>query len=106
MRNMMFLTRPAGTGLLALPILIAVLMTGPVAPASAAEPAVETALVDCVLPSKLKRIGTKFLIQAPRQTVQVSAADCESRGGEVASMSRDEGPQVAEKKPAFEREER
>ena len=106
MQNAMFLTRLAGMGSLALPILLAALMTGPVVPASAAEPAVETAVVDCVLPAKLKKIGTKFLMQAPRQTVQISAADCESRSGEVAVKSRDEGPQVAEKKPVFQRQER
>ena len=88
--------------MLAVPIFIAALMTGPVAPASAAEPGMEGAMVECVLPAKVRRIGTKFLVQAPRQTVKISSADCESRGGAVAALSREEGSQVAEKKSGFQ----
>ena len=93
--------RPVRTGLLAASILVTAAFAGPVALAVAAEPAMEAAVVDCLLPGQTRKLGGKFLALAPRVTVQTSPADCELRGGQLAALDRPERSVVAaERQPS------
>ena len=45
-------------------------------------------IVDCLLPGKIKKMGSSFTYLTPRRPVKVSAQDCEIRGGEYVSYDR------------------
>src|SRR5574337_826770 len=60
--------------------------------ASAAEVRGEKLLVvDCLLPSQVRQLGTGFTYLAPRQAIKTTAADCEVRGGEYVAADRATG---------------
>lgn len=44
----------------------------------------ETARVECLLPSQIRRLGTNVYL-APRRAIVTSQGDCEIRGGTVTS---------------------
>ena len=48
----------------------------------------ELLIVDCLLPAKVKKLGTQLTYLAPRRPVKTSASDCEIRGGEYTSWDR------------------
>jgi hypothetical protein len=66
-------------------------VTSPTAPS--------TALVDCLLPSEIRRLGGGLTVLAPRQAVKMSPRDCESRGGQHVS-SGNAAPDVTAGPPA------
>jgi hypothetical protein len=45
-------------------------------------------IVDCLLPGKIKKLGTQVTFVGARQAVRTSATDCEIRGGEYTSYDR------------------
>jgi hypothetical protein len=45
-------------------------------------------IVDCLLPSQIRRLGRQLLFLGPRRPVKTSAADCEIRGGEYVAWDR------------------
>jgi len=51
----------------------------------------ETSLVECVLPSQVRRLDRQVVHLSPSRRVQTSASDCEARGG----SPRDSGGPVA-----------
>ncbi len=48
----------------------------------------ELMIVDCLLPGKVRQIGTKLTYLSARQPIKTSAATCEIRGGEYVSFDR------------------
>src|SRR5215510_10674143 len=74
---------------------VAVATTAPVPPDgrySSAWAAVQNAdqflIVDCLLPGKIKQLGTQVTFVGQRQAVRTSASDCAIRGGEYTSYDR------------------
>ena len=47
-----------------------------------------TLIVDCLLPGKIKKMGSSFTYLTPRRPVKVSSQDCEIRGGEYVAYDR------------------
>jgi TPR repeat protein len=45
-------------------------------------------IVDCLLPGKIKQLGTQVTFVGQRQAVRTSASDCAIRGGEYTSYDR------------------
>jgi hypothetical protein len=45
-------------------------------------------VVDCLLPSQIRRLGTQMTYLSARQVIKTSARDCEIRGGEYVSYDR------------------
>src|SRR5215468_1558658 len=45
-------------------------------------------VVDCLLPSQIRRLGTQMTYLSARQAIKTSARDCEIRGGEYVSYDR------------------
>src|SRR5215467_1369993 len=45
-------------------------------------------VVDCLLPSQIRRLGTQMTYLAARQAIKTSAQDCEIRGGEYVAYDR------------------
>jgi caspase domain-containing protein/Sel1 repeat-containing protein len=45
-------------------------------------------VVDCLLPSQVRKLGQHFTYLAPRQAIKTSARDCEIRGGEYVAYDR------------------
>lgn len=45
-------------------------------------------VVDCLLPGKVQRIGTRVTYLTPRRPVKTAAGDCEIRGGEYVAYDR------------------
>jgi hypothetical protein len=45
-------------------------------------------IVDCLLPGKIKKLGSQVTFVSARQAVRTSATDCEIRGGEYTSYDR------------------
>jgi uncharacterized caspase-like protein len=48
----------------------------------------ELLIVDCLLPAKVKKLGSQLTYLAPRRPVKTSASDCEIRGGEYVAYDR------------------
>lgn len=48
----------------------------------------ELLIVDCLLPAKVKKLGSQMTYLAPRRPVKTSAEDCEIRGGEYVAYDR------------------
>jgi hypothetical protein len=76
-------------------LVLAVVATAPVPPDgrhSSAWAAVQNAdqflIVDCLLPGKIKQLGTQVTFVGQRQAVRTSASDCAIRGGEYTSYDR------------------
>ena len=76
-------------------VIVALATTAPVPPDgrhSSAWAAVENAdqflIVDCLLPGKIKQLGTQVTFVGQRQAVRTSASDCAIRGGEYTSYDR------------------
>jgi hypothetical protein len=44
--------------------------------------------VDCLLPSQIRRLGSRMTFLAPRRAVKTTARDCEIRGGEYVAYDR------------------
>jgi hypothetical protein len=44
-------------------------------------PEEEPRVVDCLLPSQVRHLGTQLTYLSPRQAIKTSARDCEIRGG-------------------------
>lgn len=44
--------------------------------------------VDCLLPGKVRKLGSKLTYMSPRAAVKTTALDCEIRGGEYVSYDR------------------
>jgi hypothetical protein len=64
-------------------------LTGPGATAWAAtQNADQFLIVDCLLPGRIKKLGTQVTFVGARQAVRTSATDCEIRGGEYTSYDR------------------
>lgn len=47
-----------------------------------------TLVVDCLLPGKIKKLGTSFTYITPRRPTKASAQECEIRGGEYVAFDR------------------
>lgn len=47
-----------------------------------------TLIVDCLLPGKIKKLGSSFTYLTPRRPAKVSSQDCEIRGGEYVAFDR------------------
>ena len=47
-----------------------------------------TLIVDCLLPGKIKKMGSSFTYLTPRRPVKTSSQDCEIRGGEYVAYDR------------------
>jgi TPR repeat protein len=84
-----------GWGLALLSLVVAAVATAPVPPDgrhSSAWAAVQNAdqflIVDCLLPGKIKQLGTQVTFVGQRQAVRTSASDCAIRGGEYTSYDR------------------
>ena len=45
-------------------------------------------VVDCLLPGKVRRLGSRMTYLTPRQAIKSSARDCEIRGGEYTAFDR------------------
>lgn len=45
-------------------------------------------VVDCVLPAKVKKLGSKLTYLEPRRPIKTAAVDCEIRGGEYVAYDR------------------
>ena len=45
-------------------------------------------VVDCLLPSQIRQLGTQMTYLSARQAIKTSARDCEIRGGEYVSYDR------------------
>ena len=76
-------------------LVVALVATVPVPPDgrhSSAWAAVQNAdqflIVDCLLPGKIKQLGTQVTFVGQRQAVRTSASDCAIRGGEYTSYDR------------------
>jgi hypothetical protein len=76
-------------------LVLAVVVTAPVPPDgrhSSAWAAVQNAdqflIVDCLLPGKIKQLGTQVTFVGQRQAIRTSASDCAIRGGEYTSYDR------------------
>jgi Caspase domain/Sel1 repeat len=64
-------------------------LSGPSATAWAAtQNADQFLIVDCLLPGKIKKLGTQVTFVGARQAIRTSATDCEIRGGEYTSYDR------------------
>lgn len=48
----------------------------------------ELLIVDCLLPGKVRRLGTRVTYVTARKAVKTTASDCEIRGGEYTSYDR------------------
>jgi uncharacterized caspase-like protein len=61
-------------------------------PASAANGASRDAddllIVDCLLPGKVRKLGTRVTYQTPRRAIKTPARDCAIRGGEYTAADR------------------
>ena len=44
-------------------------------------PEEELRVVDCLLPSQVRHLGSQLIYLSPRQSIKTSARDCEIRGG-------------------------
>ncbi len=84
-----------GWALVLLSLVVAVVATAPVPPdgrRSSAWAAVQNAdeflIVDCLLPGKIKQLGTQVTFVGQRKAVRTSASDCAIRGGEYTSYDR------------------
>jgi len=47
-----------------------------------------TLIVDCLLPGKIKKLGTRVTFVTPRRPIKASSQECEIRGGEYAAYDR------------------
>lgn len=47
-----------------------------------------TLMVDCLLPGKIKKLGSSVTYVTPRRPIMASAQECEIRGGEYAAYDR------------------
>ncbi len=56
--------------------------------ASEARSAEDFQVVDCLLPGKVKKLGSRVVYQTPRRPVRATAIDCEIRGGEYVAYDR------------------
>lgn len=45
-------------------------------------------IIDCVLPSQIRKLGQNFTYLAPRRPIKTSAVDCQIRGGEYVAYDR------------------
>jgi uncharacterized caspase-like protein len=45
-------------------------------------------VVDCLLPGKVRKLGTRMTYIAPRRAIKTSSRDCEIRGGEYTAFDR------------------
>ena len=45
-------------------------------------------VVDCLLPSQVRRLGSRMTFLAPRRAIKTTGRDCEIRGGEYVSYDR------------------
>src|SRR5262245_53097050 len=84
-----------GCALVLLSFVIALFATAPLPPDgrhSSAWAAVQNAdqflIVDCLLPGKIKQLGTQVTFVGARQAIRTSASDCAIRGGEYTSYDR------------------
>ena len=66
----------------------AVSAAGPAPDANISATADATFIVDCLLPGKIKKMGTSLTYLTPRRPVKASAQECELRGGEYVSFDR------------------
>lgn len=57
-------------------------------PAGSASAANDLLIVDCLLPSQVRRLGSRVTYLAARRAIQTSAQDCEIRGGEYVAYDR------------------
>jgi hypothetical protein len=48
----------------------------------------ELLVVDCLLPSQIRKLGRSLVYLAPRRPIKTSAQDCEIRGGEYVAYDR------------------
>lgn len=48
----------------------------------------ELLVVDCLLPSQVRKLGQNLTYLAPRRAIKTAAGDCEIRGGEYVSYDR------------------
>jgi multidrug efflux pump subunit AcrA (membrane-fusion protein) len=71
----------------------AIVLLGPmlVCGAFANTPGEKLLVVDCLLPSQVRQLGTGFTYLAPRQAIKTSGGDCELRGGEYTAADRGGG---------------
>ena len=58
------------------------------AAASKARSAEDFQVVDCLLPGRIKKLGSRVVYQTPRRPVKTTAIDCEIRGGEYVAYDR------------------
>lgn len=42
-------------------------------------------IVQCLLPGKIRKLGSNFTYSSPSSTVETSISDCKIRGGQVSS---------------------
>ena len=49
--------------------------------ASQGPTAEESAVVECLLPAQVRKLGSQFVYLAPRRMITTSARECEMRGG-------------------------
>ncbi|MBN2700724.1 MAG: hypothetical protein JXR29_04650 [Methylothermaceae bacterium] len=54
--------------------------------AAVESPPRSNAVVDCLLPSRIKKLSGHIAFIAPRRTVKLQAAECEGRGGEFVAQ--------------------
>jgi uncharacterized caspase-like protein/predicted nucleic acid-binding Zn-ribbon protein len=73
--------------LLAVPLAVA-LAAIDAPPAPAATNADDLLIVDCLLPGKIRRLGTRVTYMTARRAVKTTAGDCAIRGGEYTSFDR------------------
>lgn len=57
-------------------------------PAGPARDADDLLIIDCVLPSQIRKLGQNVTYLAPRRAIKTSAVDCEIRGGEYVAYDR------------------
>lgn len=97
-RSFVFAARPrSAMAALAVGLMLTACQTAPVqedevAQIAGAKEALErpdpTLIVDCLLPGKIKKMGTSFNYITPRRPVKISSQDCEIRGGEYVAYDR------------------
>jgi hypothetical protein len=75
-------------GALALPAPRAVAQSGAVPGIGQTARGDEYLIVDCLLPSQVRRLGSRLTFLAPRRAEKSSARDCEIRGGEYVNYDR------------------
>jgi len=73
---------------LALPVPGAIAQSGSVPGIGQTARGDEYLVVDCLLPSQVRRLGSRMTYLAPRRAEKTTARDCEIRGGEYVSYDR------------------